>query len=184
VGRPRREFVAGAVYHVYARGSNRQAIFTYDSDRTDFLFCLARVVARTQLSCLAYCLMSNHYHLVLQTHDGELSRCMQALNGGYSNRFNRRYGRDAHLFRNRFGAVRQETQGQLEWTLRYVAVNPVTKGLCSRPEEWPWSSYRSSVGIDSAPRFLDVPRVLSLYADTAETAVTRFRASVENTVRA
>jgi putative transposase len=182
VGRPQREFVAGAVYHVYARGSNRQAIFTYDFDRIDFLSCLSRVVGRTRLSCLAYCLMSNHYHLVLHTHDGELSRGMHALNGGYANRFNRRHQRDAHLFRNRFGAVRQETQAQLEWTLRYVAVNPVAKGLCSTPEEWPWSSYRASVGIDPAPRFLDVHGLMSLYGDTLETAVARFRASVEQIV--
>jgi REP element-mobilizing transposase RayT len=180
MGRPHRDFVAGAVYHVYARGSNRQAIFRYDSDRVDFLSCLARVVERRTLSCLAYCLMSNHYHLVLQTHDGELSSGMQALNGRYSNSFNRRYQRDAHLFRNRFGAVRQETQAQFEWTLRYVAVNPVAKGLCNAPEEWPWSSYRASVGIDPAPRFLDVRRLMSLYGDTLETAMARYRSSVDD----
>jgi hypothetical protein len=104
---------------------------------------------------------------------------MQALNGGYSNRFNRRHKRDAHLFRNRFGAVRQETQVQLEWTLRYVALNPVAKGLCGTPEDWEWSSYRASVGIDPAPSFLDVSRLMSLYGDTLEAAMARFRASVD-----
>jgi REP-associated tyrosine transposase len=174
--------VAGGVYHVYARGSNRQAVFMFDSDRADFLACLARVISRTNLSCLAYCLMSNHYHLVLQTHDAELSLGMQMLNGAYANRFNRRYERDAHLFRNRFGAVYQETQPQLEWTLRYVVMNPVEKGLCGGPDEWRWSSYRASVGIDEVPSFLDVRRLLSLYGDTPDTAMARYRSSIEGLV--
>ncbi len=122
--------------------------------------------------------MSNHYHLVVETHDGGLSSVMQALNGTYANRFNRRYQRDAHLFRNRFGAVRQETQEQLEWTLRYVLMNPVDGGLCSSAEEWPWSSYRASFGIDQRPRFLDVRRLLSFYGDESDSAMSRFRSSI------
>jgi putative transposase len=81
VGRIPRAFVAGGMYHVYSRGSNRQAIFAFDSDRVDFFGCLQRVIERHDLSCLAYCLMSNHYHLMLETRNGELSRAMQALNG-------------------------------------------------------------------------------------------------------
>jgi hypothetical protein len=123
--------------------------------------------------------MSNHYHLVIETHDGRLSRVMQTLNGMYSNRFNRRYGRDAHLFRNRFGAVRQERESQLLWTLRYVVTNPVKAGLCGSPDEWPWSSYRASVGLDSVPRCLDVARLRSYFGDTAETATARFREMAE-----
>jgi putative transposase len=107
---------------------------------------------------------------------------MQALNGGYANRFNRRYRRDAHLFRNRFGAVWQETQAQLEWTLRYVVVNPVVKGLCGSPDEWRWSSFRASAGMDPAPRFLDVGRLMSLYGDTLDSAMSCYRASIEASV--
>ncbi len=182
MGRPPRDFVAGGIYHVYARGSNRQAIFSFDSDRIDFLDCLDGVIGRGSLSCLAYCLMSNHYHLVVETRDGALSRAMQALNGRYANRFNHRYERDAHLFRNRFGAVRQRSDAQLHWTLRYTVMNPVEKGLCGRPEEWQWSSYRASVGIDPVPRFLDVGRLLSFFGDMPEAAVSRYRASIEGIV--
>jgi putative transposase len=107
--RPPREFVPGGIYHVFARGSNRQPIFDVDSDHVDFLYCLEKAVARGRLTCLAYCLLPNHYHLVVETPDGELSQAMKALNGRYSLRFNQRYGRDAHLFKNRFGAVRQKT---------------------------------------------------------------------------
>jgi REP-associated tyrosine transposase len=182
VARPSRDFVPGAIYHVFARGSNRQAIFTFDSDRADFLGCLNHVASCTRLSCLAYCLMSNHYHLVIETHDGRLSRAMQTLNGMYSNRFNRRYERDAHLFRNRFGAVWQEGHSQFLWTLRYVVMNPVEAGLCGSPEEWRWSSYRASIGIEATPRFLDLPRLLSYFGDTSEVARSRLRATIDGFV--
>jgi putative transposase len=165
MGRAPRQFVAGGIYHVFARGSNREPIFAFDSDRVEFLMCLERVVLRRNLRCLAYCLMKNHYHLVLETGDGELSRAMQALNGRYALRFNRRYGREAHLFKNRFGAVPQKTTPQLLWTLRYVVSNPVENGLCSRAAEWPWSSFRACAGLERAPRFLDVDRLLWFFGD-------------------
>jgi hypothetical protein len=119
--------------------------------------------------------MSNHYHLVVETSDGEVSSMMRSLNGRYANRFNHRYERDAHLFRNRFGAVHQETEAQLLWTLRYVSMNPVTSGLCSDPAEWRWSSYRPTVGLEPAPVYLNVTRVLSFFADTADDAASCFR---------
>lgn len=179
MGRPARQFIPGGVYHVYARGSNRQAIFVFDSDRVDFLGCLHHVVRRTNLRCLAYCLMSNHYHLVLETLDGELSRAMQVLNGRYANRFNHRHERDAHVFKNRFGAVRQETQSQLLWTLRYTAMNPVEKSLCGSPAEWRWSSYRASAGLEPPASFLDVVSLHSFFGDTFDSAVARYRACVD-----
>ncbi len=178
--RAQRQFVAGGLYHVFARGSNRQAIFTLDSDRVDFLVCLSRVVARTDTRCLAYCLMSNHYHLVVASEDGGLSRAIKALNGRYALRFNTRYAREAHLFKNRFGAIPQKTSAQLLWTLRYVVTNPVANGMCASPKEWLWSSYRASVGLDRAPRFLDVKRLLSYFGDVPERARDRYREFVAN----
>jgi len=175
MGRALREFVAGGLYHVFARGSNRQPIFAFDSDRVDFLLCSERTFGRMRARCLAYCLMTNHYHLVLETDDGEVSRLMQGLNSSYALRFNQRYGRVAHLFKNRFGAVDQRTTPQLLWTLRYVVQNPVEKGLCGAPEEWRWSSYRACAGLDRAPRFLDVPRLLSYFGDTPHRASVLYR---------
>lgn len=182
MGRPRRTFVAGGVYHVYSRGSNRQAIFTFDSDRVDFLGCLDRMVRQSQVSCLAYCLMSNHYHLVVETSDGRLSRAIQLLNGRYARRFNHRYGRDAHLFKNRFGAVPQKTHSQLVWTLRYSVMNPVESGLCGAPDEWRWSSYRASAGIDPPPPYLDLRRLWSYFGDTPAAGLLRYRSSIEGIV--
>jgi putative transposase len=139
-------------------------------------------VKRHQLRCVAYCLMLNHYHLVLETRDGQLSRAIQALNGRYANRFNHRYARDAHLFKNRFGATSQRTQSQLLWTLRYTVMNPVESGLCGSPDEWRWSSYRASAGIDPVPSFLDVDHLWSLFGDTAGTAMARYRDLVDGIV--
>jgi putative transposase len=182
MARPPRDFVPGAVYHVYSRGSNQQPIFAEESDRNDFLHCLDGVVSRSRLRCLAYCLMGNHYHLVLETGDGELSRAMKALNGRYALRFNRRYDRDAHLFKNRFGAVHQESDSQLVWTLRYTVRNPVEQGLCASPEEWQWSSYRASIGLERPPRFLDVDRLLSYFGGPADRARIAFLAFVSDVV--
>jgi putative transposase len=175
MGRPRRQFLPGEIYHVFSRGSNRQAIFRFDSDRADFLTCLERVVARHQLLCLAYCLMPNHFHLILETRDGRLSDAMKALNGRYSLRFNRRYACDAHLFKNRFGAVLQSTDAQLLWTIRYAVRNPVETGLCSDPGEWPWSSYAASVGDAKPPRFLALRAVLSHFSDRPDAAMSKLR---------
>jgi REP element-mobilizing transposase RayT len=168
-------FTPDGIYHLFSRGSNRQAIFAFDTDRVDFLSCLERVVRMYGLTCFAYCLMPNHYHLVVQAPSGHLSDAMKALNGRYALRFNRRYGRDAHLFKNRFGAVRQKTEGQFFWALRYTVRNPVVNGLCAQPEEWPWSSYRASVGLEKAPKYLDLARLLAYFADGPEQAMSRYR---------
>jgi putative transposase len=178
VPRHRRQFIAGETYHVFSRGSNRQRIFRNDGDRIDFLECFQPVVFRFGLQCLAYCLMPNHFHLVLETPDGRLSDAMKALNGRYSLRYNKRHGTDAHLFKNRFGAVHQETDAQLLWALRYVVCNPVDAGLCAHPADWRWSSFRASVGEVDPPPFLALDRLLSYFGDTSESAVARYRALI------
>ena len=122
--------------------------------------------------------MPNHFHLVLRTPNGQLSEAMKALNGRYSLRFNKRHGRDAHLFKNRFAAVAQETESQLLWTLRYVVFNPVESGLCADPGEWPWSSYGVCVGDVKPPRFFALNRLLSYFGDVPEVAMARYRALV------
>jgi putative transposase len=107
---------------------------------------------------------------------------MKALNGRYALRFNRRHDRDAHVFKNRFGSARQESEAQLLWTLRYAARNPVESGLCGSAAEWRWSSYRASAGLERSPRFLDVSRLLSYFGDTPERARTVYRAFVDDVV--
>jgi len=168
------------MYHVYSRGSNRRAIFAFDSDRADFLGCLDRVVRTYELSCLSYCLMMSHYHLLLQVPDTRLSQAMKALNGRYSLRFNRRYGRDAHLFKNRFGAVLQETDDQFRHTVRYILRNPVEAGLCAVPDEWPWSSYGAEAQLGRTPAFVDVGALLALFGKEPAVAMARYRELVES----
>ena len=161
---------------MFSRGSNRQAVFSYDSDRIDLLDCAARVIERHGVVCLGFALMPNHHHwlFVTPTDENRLSTLMKELNGRYSLRFNKRYGREAHLFRNRFGAVHQESQNQLLWTIRYIVRNPVEAGLCSRPEELPWTSHRATVGLDAPPPWLSVAKLLSYFGNTAEESVARY----------
>jgi putative transposase len=160
VSRPLRIFEPDGVYHVASRGSDRRPIFRGDVDRELFLDHLERTFERYRLPCITYCLMNNHYHLIVQTPDQRLSKAMQELNGGYSTLFNSIHSRSAHLFRNRFMAQLIDSDEHLLTACRYVAHNPVRAGLCETPAAWEWSSYRASAGIDQVPRFLD-ERLLS-----------------------
>ncbi len=152
---PRGIFEPDGIYHVASRGSDRKPIFRCDGDRETFLDQLELTFVWFELPCLAYCLMTNHYHLIVQTPDQRLSKAMQQLNGGYSRRVNALHGRSAHLFRNRFMAQLIDSDSYLLTACRYVAHNPVRAGLCETPSEWKWSSYRASAGIWPTPRFLD-----------------------------
>jgi REP element-mobilizing transposase RayT len=143
------------MYHIASRGSDHQPLFLYDSDRLRFLDRLGAVVKQHELACIAYCLMGNHYHLLVQTPDGRISSALQQLNGGYSRQFNRLHGRSAHLFRNRFLAQQIEGEAYLLTACRYLAHNPVRAGLCRDPKDWPWSSHRATAGLEPAPSFLD-----------------------------
>lgn len=169
-----RQWVAGGLYHIFSRGSNRQAIFRHDSDRVDLLDCAARVIERHELECLAFGLMPNHSHWLFRIPDERISIAMKELNGRYSLRFNRRYGLEAHLFRNRFRAVLQTSQEQLLWTVRYIIRNPVEADLCADPADLPWTSHRATAQIDPPPRFLAVSKLLAYFGDTTEDAVARY----------
>jgi REP element-mobilizing transposase RayT len=117
-------------------------IFTTDGDRVLFLEILRQVVARRSWQLFAYCLMHNHYHLVLRTPDADLPAGMQALNGDYAQCFNKLHGLVGHVFQGRYHAVLVESDWHFLQLARYLALNPVRAGLCSSPAEWPWGSYR------------------------------------------
>jgi REP element-mobilizing transposase RayT len=150
-------------YHVTGRGNNGETIFADDADRRLFLARFALVARRYAWRCWAYCLMSNHYHLVIQLSEGRLSEGLQELNGSYARGFNRRHHREGHLFRNRFGSAPVERDAHLLEACRYVVLNPVRAGLCSAPSEWEWSSHRACVGMAPVPEFLAVGEVLELF---------------------
>jgi len=140
--------LAGGTYHVTSRGNRRQAIYHDDRDRQWFLLLRDRVVARCSWRVRAYCLMTNHFHLLIETPQPNLSAGMQRLKCEYAAYFNERYSLDGHLFQQRFGSRLIETEEHFLQALSYIAFNPVKAGLCEHPSEWPWSSFYGSVGVD------------------------------------
>jgi putative transposase len=159
--KPRNEF-AGAVVHVYARGSRQQRIYVDDSDRRLYLALLGRAVRRQGWRCLAYCLMNNHVHLLLETPEPNLGRGVQQLHGVYAQRFNKRHGGSGHVFQGRYGAVAVRRDEQLLAVARYIALNPVEAGACRHAADWPWSSH-AAVLRGGGPRWLDAPRLLGYF---------------------
>jgi REP-associated tyrosine transposase len=139
--RPPRIQIAGGTYHVTCRGNRRQAIFQDDDDRRRFLAVRDRVIRRYGWRLHAFCLMTNHFHLLVRTPQPNLSRGMQRLNSEYAAYFNDRFGLVGHLFQQRFGSRLIETEEYFEEAQRYIAFNPVRAGLCEHPAEWPWSSF-------------------------------------------
>ena len=162
MARPLRIQFPGGVYHVTARGNARQTLFVDDVDCARFLEVLAAVVARYRLLCHAYCLMTNHYHLLLETPEANLSRAMRQLNGVFAQRFNRRHERPGHVLEGRFHAQVIGRDAHLREVCRYIVLNPVRAGLVAQPREWPWSSYRAMAGEAPRPPFLTVDWVLAL----------------------
>ncbi|MGI8460545.1 MAG: REP-associated tyrosine transposase [Solirubrobacterales bacterium] len=152
--RKAREDIEGAIQHVFARGVDRRVIFIDDHDRRMFLDLLREVIIRTEWNCLAYCLMPNHFHLLLETPKASLGSGMQRLSGDYARYVNDRQRRSGHLFQGRYGSVRVKTDEQLLMTAAYIADNPVEAKLCKRPEQWPWSSFCAS-----APAWLATERL-------------------------
>jgi putative transposase len=163
MGRRAREEIEGGIFHVFARGNRRQAIYLDDADRRRYLAMLGGVVKQYDWRCLAYCLMENHVHLLVETPRANLGAGMQWLHGLYAQTFNERHGRSGHLFQGRYGSVRVTTDAQLWMLVRYLAVNPVRAELCERPADWRWSSH-GAVAVSTLPRWLDHSRLLEYFA--------------------
>ena len=173
VPRKPREELAGAIHHVYARGNAKQLIYRDDTDRTRYLLLLGHVVLRQRWRCLAYCLMDNHVHLLIETPEPNLGRGMQRLHGLYAQAFNRRYSRTGHVFQGRFGAVRIRSDAQLLVAARYIARNPVDGGLCVEPADWPWGSH-AAAATQHGPAWLDTPRLLDFFGQAGGEARRRY----------
>ncbi|MGH3104573.1 MAG: REP-associated tyrosine transposase [Gaiellaceae bacterium] len=137
--RPPRVLLPHGSYHVVTRGTARASIFLDDDDRRSFLALLWSTSVRLGWTCHAYCLMTNHYHLVLEAPAPNLSRGLQRLNGVYAQSFNNRHGRVGHLFQGRFWSLPIETEEQFAETCDYVLLNPVRAGLCELATDWRWS---------------------------------------------
>lgn len=180
MARAHRNEEPGAFYHVGARGNGGRMLYRDAQDARTFLRGVARAARRYRWLCLAYCLMTNHYHLVLQIPDGGLSSGMQELNGGYARQANARYGRTGHFFRNRFFSKHLETEQHLLEACRYVVLNPVRAQICALPEEWRWSSYGASAGLAFAQPFLATDEVLALFGPRPARARAAYRAFVRS----
>jgi putative transposase len=161
--RPLRIEFSGALYHVTSRGDRREDIYLDDDDRLNWLEVLGIVCKRFNWVVHAYCLMSNHYHLVVETPDGNLSAGMRHLNGLYTQTFNRQRGVVGHLFQGRFKAVLVQKEAHLLELARYVVLNPVRARMVKSPEDWPWSSYCSLLEARSAPAWLDTDWLLAQF---------------------
>ncbi|MCI0667839.1 MAG: transposase [Methylococcaceae bacterium] len=143
MARPLRLEHAGALYHVTARGERREDIFFETEDRSAFLSIPGEVCGRFNRVVHACCQMTNHYHLLVETVDGNLWRGMRQLNGVYTQRFNRRHRLVGHLLQGRYKAILVQKDGYLLESTRYVVLNPVRAGMVGDPAEWPSSSYRA-----------------------------------------
>ena len=163
MARPMRIEYPDAVYHATAGGNARNDIFHLDTDRNTFLKILSDVVQRYNWLCHAYCLMDNHYHLLIETPDGNLSVGMRQLNGVYTQKHNWLHQKSGHVFQGRFKAIVVEKESYLLELCRYVVLNPVRAGKTETPEQWRWSSYRFTAGMKTPPDYLTTDWILGLF---------------------
>ena len=160
--RPPRLDYEGAWQHVMNRGIDRQAVFRSDDDRQVFYDCLAAAMPRYGVQVHAWCLLDNHFHLLLFSESGHLSDAMRFLSGRFTQRINYRDGRDGPIFRGRFTSVPVESDGHLVRASRYIHRNPVEAGLALEPWQWPWSSVQAYLGLTRTPTWLHTEVILDM----------------------
>jgi putative transposase len=181
MGYPPREETPGAIYHVGTRGNNQRSTYSDDMTRFVFLRMLGSLARRHDWRVVSYCLMGNHYHLVLQLGDGGMSRGMQQLNGGYARWFNEYVGRRDHLFGRRFWSREIVDDEDLLRTCVYIDANPL-RSFDVPPAMWEWSSYRAAVGLDSAPKFHAVTDLWRILARDPRQAMREYAGVMESLV--
>jgi putative transposase len=175
MARPLRLEFAGALYHITSRGNRRDNIFEGNDDREQFLQLLNDVCESYNWVCHSYCLMSNHYHLLIETPDANLSKGMRQLNGVYTQTFNRNHNHVGHLFQGRFKAILVEKQSYLLELARYIVLNPVRAQMVRSAREWPWSSYRATAGQEAGPKCLYVDWILSAFGKRKQQAIEGYK---------
>jgi REP element-mobilizing transposase RayT len=176
---PRYELDAG-MYHVTCRGNRLCDVFLDSIDRERFLSLLGDVVQRYRWRCFGYCLMTNHFHLVVETPEPNLGRGMHRLNGIYAQRFNQRWDYRGHLFQERFGSREILSEPHMAEVARYIVLNPVRAGVCGSAERWPWSSYCATMGTAPAEAFLAVDDLLAFFGRAPDEGRRAFEAFVRD----
>jgi len=165
MARPLRIEYPGALYHVTSRGNAKAKLFLDDHDYRTFLDVVGFVVRRFNWLCHAYCLLSNHYHMLIETPEGNLSRGMRQLNGIYTQKFNWKRCRSGHLLQGRYKAILVDKDEYLLELSRYLMLNPVRAGIAEFPWEYAWSSYRATLGKEKAPDFLTTDWLLARFGN-------------------
>lgn len=168
--RPLRIELAGGLYHVTSRGDRREDIYLNDADRLYWLTLLGAVCQRFNWRCHAWCQMTNHYHVVVETPEANLAQGMRQLNGVYTQHINRQHRRVGHVFQGRYKAILVERDAYLLELARYVVLNPVRAGMVATPGDWPWSSWHAMVGSQTVPDWLDTRWLLGQFSGTLEQA--------------
>ena len=184
MSRPLRVEYPGAVYHITSRGNERKNIYKSDADRNLFLNILSQTIKRFQWLCHGYVLMDNHYHLLIETPEPNLSRGMRQLNGVYTQDFNRVHRRVGHLFQGRFKAIVVEKDEYLLEVSRYIVLNPIKASMAASPEEWGWSSYRAMAGMVQPPDFLTVDWIRSQFGGNDKQACQAYMEFVQSGITA
>lgn len=175
MARPLRIEYPDAIYHITSRGNARGEIYADDQDRENFLTVLSLVIKRYNWLCHAYCLMDNHYHLIIETPDANLSIGMRQLNGIYTQKYNRRHKKPGHLFQGRFKAIVVQKETYLFELCRYVVLNPVRAKMVEKPEAWKWSSYNVTAGIKKIPEYFSADWILGLFGNKLKSAQKGYR---------
>jgi len=175
MSRPLRIEYAGAVYHITSRGNEKKSVFKSDQDRINFLNTLQHVNKRYNWICHAYCLMDNHYHLLIETPDGNLAIGMRQLNGVYTQLFNKLHGRSGHLFQGRYKSILIQKDSHLLEVCRYVVLNPVRAKMVEAPEAWKWSSYRATAGGETGHLCLTTTWILGQFSGKRVRAEKEYR---------
>jgi len=178
MSRPLRIEFAHGLYHVTSRGDGREDIYLGDADRELFFDVLAEVCDRFNWLILAYCLMGNHYHILVETPDGNLSKGMRQLNGVYTQRFNRKHKRVGHVFQGRYKAIIVQKDSYLSELARYIVLNPVRAEMVRSAKDWPWSSYRATADLADGPNWLATDPILSTFGQRRAQAIEAYRAFV------
>lgn len=179
MARPLRLEFAGALYHVTSRGNERKSIFLDEADFDGFLQILSEVCERYNWVIHSYCLMTNHYHLLVETPDANLSKGMRQLNGVYTQWFNRKHRRVGHLFQGRYKAILVDKDSYLLELSRYIILNPIRAHMVDNLSEWPWSSWRFVMLETEAPAWLAIDTMLLQFSKYRAIARRKFAHFVE-----
>ncbi len=174
MARPLRLEFTGALYHVTSRGDRREPIYLNDGDREAWLDVLGCVCERFNWVVHSYCQMTNHFHLLVETPDGNLSAGMRQLNGQYTQKFNRTHALVGHLFQGRYKAILVQKETYLLELTRYIVLNPLRAKMVETLDSWPWSSYPAIVGLAPAPDWFDTDWMLGQFHKQRSHAITAF----------